>query len=72
MISALENNVPDYKRIIEAIDIFFMSWQSAHLPKGKKPKSMLPKEKVKQEKPFFMQKIKDKETGEEKLYKVYL
>ena len=67
--AATENYVPENKKVLDAIDVFYMTFQQANF-KGK-PKSMFSTKKKMTEKPFFWQSIPDKETGEWKKYKVY-
>lgn len=69
--SAVENYEPENKQILNAIDIFYMTFQAANLQKGHKPKSMFKQEKKKEDKGYFIQAVPDPETGEMRKIKVY-
>lgn len=67
--SAIENYKPETEQILNALDILYMAFQSAHF-KGK-PKSMFKKSKKASEKPFFYETVPDPATGVMTKYKVY-
>jgi hypothetical protein len=72
LLSAVENYTPDYEHVLNAIDVFCMTFQSAHLKRGQKPKSMFKQSKNKKsEKPYFYETVRDPQTGEMTKYKVY-
>jgi len=70
LMAAIENYVPENKQILDAIDVFYMTFQAVNLKKGHKPKSMF-QEAKKENRNFFTQMVPDKETGEMRKVKVY-
>ena len=68
LLASIEGVQKERNRILEAIDIFYMTFQSANMKRGYKPKSMFGKVE-KKEKSFFWHTIPGKD-GPRKI-KVY-